>query len=341
MRDAATSVRVTMDEASQIGRARRAALTMASELGINADVAANIGLVATELATNLVRHAHDGAIMLRSLTESQRRGVEILAVDKGPGIRDVGAAMRDGYSTAGTAGTGLGAVRRISSEFDVYSAVDTGTVLMVRLWEPSVSRPRATVDESFAIGAVSVPMPGESECGDGWLVEQRDAAVLVAVVDGLGHGHEAAVASHEALRVVRGLPDLSPADMVQAANGPLRATRGAAIAVAKIDRRSSTVTFAGIGNIVGTIVGAASTKSLASHSGIVGHQMRHVHQFSYEWPSHAYLILHSDGLSARWRPEGYPGLLGHDPAIVAGVLHRDFARARDDATILVVHHAAD
>lgn len=338
----ATSVRVAMDDVSQIGRARRVAMAMATDLGIRADVTGNIGLVATELATNLVRHARDGAIMVRPLIESQRRGVEMLAVDKGPGIRDINAAMRDGYSTAGTAGTGLGAVRRISSEFDLYSAVDSGTVLMVRLWDPSSQRPRATADGSYAVGAVCVPMSGESECGDAWVVEQRESAVLVTVVDGLGHGHEAAVASSEALRVVREMADAaSPADIVHAAHGPLRATRGAAMAVATIDRRLSTVQFAGIGNIVGTILGTSSTKSMASHSGIVGHQMRQVRQFSYEWPARGYMVLHSDGLSARWRADAYPGLIGHDPAILAAVLHRDFARSRDDATVLVVHDAVD
>ncbi len=113
------------------------------------------------------------------------------------------------------------------------------------------------------------------------------------------------------------------------------------MAVAKIDRRSSEVQFAGIGNIAGTIVGPTSTHSMASHSGIVGHQMRHVRQFSYQWPSRGYMVMHSDGLSARWRADAYPGLIGHDPAIVAAVLHRDFARARDDATILVVRDAAN
>ena len=340
MADTATSVRVTLDDVSQVGRARRAALAVASDLGIAADIAGNIGLVATELATNLVRHAREGAVIVRPLEDPPRRGVEMLAVDKGPGIRDVAVAMRDGFSTAGTPGTGLGAVRRISSEFDVYSTVDSGTVLVARLWDPGVPR-GDSANGRYVVGAVCVPMSGESECGDSWVVQQNASVVRVAIVDGLGHGHEAAVAASEAMRVVRELGDASPVDVVQSAHGPLRATRGAAIAVATIDRRSSVVEFAGIGNIVGTILGASSTKSLASHAGIVGHQMRHVHQFTYDWPSHGYLVLHSDGLSARWRADAYPGLIGHDPAILAGVLHRDFARTRDDATVLVVHDAAD
>jgi len=340
--DAAVSVRVTMDDVTQVGRARRAALAVAADLGIHTDIAGNVGLVATELATNLVRHAREGAILIRPLDQPQRRGVEMLAVDKGPGIRDVSAAMRDGYSTAGTSGTGLGAIRRISSEFDVYSSMDSGTVFMARLWDPNVVRPHPpTDDERYAVGAVCLPIAGETECGDAWVVEQRDATVLVAVVDGLGHGHEAAVASTQALRVVGERADASPADIVQAAHGPLRATRGAAIAVAKIDRRSSEVQFAGIGNIAGSILGPTSTHSMASHSGIVGHQMRTVRQFAYTWPPRGYMVLHSDGLSARWRADAYPGLIGHDPAIVAAVLHRDFARTRDDATVLVIHDAAD
>jgi anti-sigma regulatory factor (Ser/Thr protein kinase) len=340
--DAPTSVRVSVTDLSEIGRARRAAQAVATEMGLGADLTANIGLIATELATNLVRHAHDGAVLVRAIDDIARRGVEVLAVDKGPGIRDVTRAMHDGYSTAGTRGTGLGAVRRLASEFDVYSMVDSGTALVARVWAPSPPAPHATapVAKRYAVGAVCVPIPGETECGDAWLVEQSAATVRIAVVDGLGHGHEAARAAAEALRAVRAAGDAAPADIVQAAHGPLRATRGAAIAIARIEAQASTVHFAGIGNIAATIVGPASTRSMASHSGILGHQLRQVREFSYDWPAAGYLVLHTDGLSARWRPDAYPGLIGHDPALVAGVLHRDFARPRDDATILVVRDAA-
>jgi anti-sigma regulatory factor (Ser/Thr protein kinase) len=334
--DAPTSVRVSVTDLSEIGRARRAAQAVATEVGLGEDVTANVGLIATELATNLVRHAREGALLVRPLREATRRGVEVLTVDKGPGIRDLGRAMHDGFSTAGTRGTGLGAIRRLASEFDVYSSVESGSAFVARVW---VTQPGPATVRRYPVGAVCVPIAGEFECGDSWLVEQDVAAARVVVVDGLGHGHEAAYAASEALRVIRSAGDASPADVVQSVHDPLRATRGAAIAVAAIDAGSSTVRFAGIGNINAMIVGASSSRSLASHSGILGHQLRQVREFSYDWPAESYLVLHSDGLSARWRADAYPGLLGHDPAIVAGVLHRDFARSRDDATILVVRDA--
>jgi hypothetical protein len=67
--------------------------------------------------------------------------------------------------------------------------------------------------------------------------------------------------------------------------------------------------------------------------------MRRVQEFSYPWEPDATLVVHSDGLSTRWRPESYPGLQRHDPAVMAGVLFRDFARARDDASVIVVREA--
>jgi anti-sigma regulatory factor (Ser/Thr protein kinase) len=335
-----TSVRVPVSDASEVGRARRAATNIATQMALGAERTSDVALIATELATNLVRHAKDGVVLVRPIDDPTRRGVEVLAVDKGPGIRDITRAMHDGYSTAGTAGAGLGAVRRLATEFDVYSLVASGTALVARVWEARPARPPLPADRArYAVGAVCLPIAGESACGDSWSIEQGASRVRVVVVDGLGHGREAALAASEALRVAHESGDASPADVVQSIHGPLRATRGAAIAVASIDQHASTVHFAGIGNIAGAIVGPRSSKSLASHSGIVGHQMRTVKEFSYDWAADSYLILHSDGLSAKWRADAYPGLVGHDPAILAGVLHRDFARVRDDATILVVRDA--
>jgi anti-sigma regulatory factor (Ser/Thr protein kinase) len=327
------SVTIAVADSSAVGTVRRAALTLAGDTGLNGESSSVVALIATEAATNIVRHAREGAVHLRALSDRRSRGVEVLAVDKGPGIDDVDRAMRDGFSTAGTSGTGLGAIRRLASDFDLYTRSDVGTVLMARVRIPSGA-------PEYEDGVVCVPYPGEMVCGDGWLVNRTADAVSVALVDGLGHGIDAALAASEATRAIMGAIGASPADIVRAAHGPLRATRGAALAVARIDRTTSKLHFAGVGNITATIISASGARNLASHNGIVGHELRKVQEFTYDWPPNASLIMHSDGLSARWRIDAYPTLAAHSPAITAALLHRDFVRPRDDATIVVVRDAA-
>ena len=187
---------------------------------------------------------------------------------------------------------------------------------------------------------VCVPLAGERACGDGWAILPERERTLAVVVDGLGHGIEAALAASEAIRVVRGMPEASPSDLVHAAHGALRSTRGAAMAVAAIHDRSNSVAFAGVGNISAAIHSATASRSLPSHNGTVGHVMRKVQEFHFDWPADAMLVIHTDGINTRWKTDSYPGLLRQDPALLAGVLLRDAARSRDDATVLALGRPA-
>ena len=98
--------------------------------------------------------------------------------------------------------------------------------------------------------------------------------------------------------------------------------------------------YAGLGNIAASIVSPRESKSLISYNGIAGHEARKIQEFGYEWPADALLVVHSDGLSARWDLSRYPGLAVRDPSVVAGVLYRDFSRGRDDALVVVVRAAS-
>jgi hypothetical protein len=107
-------------------------------------------------------------------------------------------------------------------------------------------------------------------------------------------------------------------------------------AVAEIDATADTIRFAGVGNISGVLWSAVRPQNMVSMNGSLGHGTVRVREFSYAWPPDALLILHSDGLGTRWSLDQYPGLTAKHPAIVAGVLYRDFTRGRDDVTVLVV-----
>ncbi len=322
------SVAVPVNEASQVGEARRAAVGMADRLGFDEEGQGRVGVVTTEAATNLFKHAREGVVLLRALECGRSLGVEVLALDRGPGMADPARCMRDGYSTAGTPGNGLGAMARLSATLDLYSRVPSGTALVARLWADDAPGPGR-----FLVAGVSVPKAGESICGDSWAEAFEGGRALFLVADGLGHGPQAAEASLAAVRIFQERARLGPAGILQAAHAALRGTRGAAVAVAEIE--AGEVRFAGVGNIAGCVLSGDASRSMVSHNGIVGHEARRFQEFTYPFPPGAMLVMHSDGVVTRWGLNDSPGLAAHDPALVAGVLYRDFSRGRDDATVLV------
>jgi hypothetical protein len=131
-------------------------------------------------------------------------GLEVLALDLGPGMADVGRCLADGYSTAGSRGVGLGAMARLSALFDIHSRPGEGTAVLARLWSaPLPERPEAA---GLEFGVVSLPLAGEEVCGDAWAVDEGRGRSFVLVVDGLGHGPQAAEAAREAVRAFAGGP---------------------------------------------------------------------------------------------------------------------------------------
>ena len=317
-----------MVEASQPGEARRLSAAMARRSGFDEAGAGRVAIVVTELSSNLVKHAGRGELLVRSLPEGGG-GLEILAIDHGPGMSDLALSMRDEISTAGTPGTGLGAVARLADVFGAHST-PAGTVLLARLW--ARSRPTS----AFQVGSVSIPRPREDVCGDSWWAGEVNGGCIVAVVDGVGHGPLAFDAARRAIEVVRLNPDRSPGRLLSEAHESLHGSRGAAMGVARIDPSESTLTFAGVGNIEGAVVWPGGNKRLTSHNGTVGHEISHIQEFTDLWRADALLVLHSDGLSSRWTLDRYPGLLSQDPALVAGVLYRDGNRGYDDITVVVL-----
>jgi anti-sigma regulatory factor (Ser/Thr protein kinase) len=328
-------VALTVVETSQVGESRRAATALAARLGFEEEDSSRMALLTTEVATNLVKHGREGLLLLRALRDGDATGIELLALDKGPGMADVARCLHDGYSTAGSSGTGLGAIKRLSDFLDIWSA-PTGTALVTRLW---TGRRRLPKSGSFSVAAVTVPMAGESVCGDAWAEEQAGGRVYFLVADGLGHGPDAAAAANTAVRLFRANTGQGPGEILSILHQGMRSTRGAAVAVAVVDLDAGVVHFAGVGNISGLVLAGDTSRSMVSHNGIVGHEARKFQSFSYPFPATATLVMHSDGLRSRWDLNAYRGLIARDPALIAGILYRDFQRGRDDVTVLVARAA--
>ncbi|RYY74905.1 MAG: serine/threonine protein kinase [Gammaproteobacteria bacterium] len=317
---------------SEIFAARRAATYLAKSLDFNDLRRAQLELVITEAGTNIIKHAQRGELLLRALTHEDNFGIEIIAIDNGPGISNINFQMEDGNSTTGTYGGGLGAMSRLSQEFDIYSNGQNGAALIMVIWADTIPAP----DEQWKIGAVCLPMEGEEVCGDAWTVEVCDNSLTLLVADGLGHGPEAARASQAAVTAIATNPGKSPAALMDCAHKALYGTRGAAVAISKINEARSELKFAGVGNIAVSVFISAGRKHLLSHNGIVGSNLRKLQEINQAWEEDALLIAHSDGLGTRWDLDQYPGLAQAHPGLIAAILYRDFSRGRDDVTVIVV-----
>ena len=331
LKEAAT---IALEDETQIAVARRAAGALGARLGLADDAIARAELVVVELAANVLRHATRGIVYLSGVAEGL--GLQVIVADRGAGIGNVALAMEDGFSTSTTPGLGLGAIRRMVQEMGVYSQRGAGTVVSVIVGEDRTAHPQA-------IAVLSTPITGETLNGDSWLLHRSANRDVYLVVDGLGHGLYAAEASGMAARMVLGAlddnPEISLTVLLNRMHEPMRATRGAAIALVSV--AGPVATCCGVGNISVLLLGQDGTaKSVLSHNGTLGHQMRKVQELTFPLAPGTTLVMHSDGIATHWKMAQYPGLLAQPPATIAGVLYRDAVRGRDDATVLVAHVGA-
>lgn len=331
---------IHISEMSGVVEARQKAMTICEAQGFDASLTGKVAIIVTELSTNLVKHAGEGDILIRPYNVAEILGIECLALDRGQGIKDIGRSLQNGYSTGGSPGNGLGAVRRLSSTFDLFSQPGKGTAVLARIDNESPAHeshpPHLQFSPNLKIGVVCLPVLPDEPCGDGWdVIRLRDRTVIL-VVDGLGHGLEASEVQVEAIRIFRKNKGGTPAEILQLLHASLKSTRGGAVAIAVIDERNGKITFTGAGNISGQIINGPVTRNMVSLNGTAGVEIRKFQEFSYPWESESLLILHSDGLTTHWDLENYPGLARKHPSLIAGVLYRDHARGKDDVTVLAV-----
>ena len=327
-----------MRESSQIGDARRQTARLGEEIGIDSVAAGRLAVVVTELATNLVRHATEGLLLIGRRTGPDGRvAIEVISIDQGPGMASTDESMTDGVSTFGSAGTGLGAVRRMSDEFFIFSKRTAGSVVVARI-HPDGEGPASDhrADGAPSIGAICVAAPRETVSGDSWGFRADGERFALIVADGLGHGPAAADAADKAVAAFDALRDVGPKEIVETVHVALRSTRGAAVAAVVADRGARKLSFCGAGNVSARLISGVLDRSLMSQHGTAGLQVRRLQEVDYEWPAHALLVVHSDGIVSRWDLRAVPDLLGCDAIVVAAWLIRGHLRGRDDATVVVL-----
>jgi anti-sigma regulatory factor (Ser/Thr protein kinase) len=320
-----------VEDASAIGEVRRASVRLAQELGFDEHRIGEIAIAASELASNAHVHALGSTIVLRRRWGEGGSSLELVAIDSGPGMDDVNAAKADGVSSTGTLGIGLGAIDRLANRFDLYSMPQRGTVIVAGFHADPTARPAVPV-----VGGLTRPILGEQVCGDSWTAALTADRINVMVADGLGHGPLASLASNTALEGYE--PDSSegPAGALQSIHTAISGTRGAAVSIIELDVATRVLRFAGIGNVVGRVINVDRPTTLLPQPGIVGQQMRRAREQLVDVPRDSLVVLHSDGLTAKWDLSAFKKLAAQPPDVIAAVLLREAGIHQDDATVVVL-----
>lgn len=318
-----------IEDSSHIGEIRRSIKAWALDLGFSETIAGKMAIVINELGTNIIKHAQRGE-MIAQIFNSH---IFILAIDNGPGMSNIKACMDDGFSTQGTAGNGLGAIRRLSDIFDAFTLLGKGTIVLAGF---KISEEFVFDESPWDFYGFSLPIKGETVSGDGWSCAKSPSGKRkVLVSDGLGHGILAHEATNTALDAFKESVQESPLVDIKHFHHALRSSRGAALSEGIIDAEKMTFQFCGIGNVIGAIVSPASTKRMISYNGTAGVQLIKIQELTYPLEKESLIIIHSDGLSSQWSLSPYPGIFLRHPLIIAGLLYRDFNRGTDDVTVIV------
>lgn len=322
---------IDISDQSAIAAARRIARDAARDAGFTETRQEEVAIVATEAASNALRHGGGGRMLLAQLGGDGKGGFALVVADSGPGIRDFGRMSLDGHSSVGSAGLGLGSMERLADLFHLWTEPGKGTVIVCEFGQERCCSPDMPVD----VAGLLACHPAEIVCGDAWAVLPNPLGVDVILCDGLGHGAEAAAAATEvidAYRIASGVP----ADRLDQASLRLVGRRGAVAAAFSFHRRQATFLFGAIGNISTLHIRDGAVKRLPVRDGRLGGPPLKAYGEETALMPGDLVVGHSDGL-ATIRIDHFPeGLLHRSPLLIAAVLlHRNF-RGRDDAGIVVV-----
>jgi anti-sigma regulatory factor (Ser/Thr protein kinase) len=318
---------------------RTTAEEVGADVGFDDAVRSELGLVATELATNVLEHADGGEVSVSEVADGDRRGVRIESLDVGPGIDDVGEAFADGASTAGSLGRGLGAVNRLMDQVTVAAPgePDYGTHVVADRWV----RPEyeSTSECPLSFGAASRPMDAGMANGDSFILKRWNDTALVGVIDGLGHGVKAHEATMAAKQYVERHFDNSLESIFEGAERACRGTRGVVMALARFDWTEGTVTFGSVGNVNYKTDGDVDVR-FVTRRGVVGGNGPDPVVTTADWNPEDRLVLFSDGVGSHWEWREHPRLLDDSATAIARGLLDAHGKDHDDATVVVVAEAA-
>ena len=327
-----------------------AAIAMARGLPFMADLSQEdrvlISTVVSELGTNIIKFAGTGSVSLARVRDEGHDAIQVIAKDSGPGIRDVESAMSEGYSTSGTLGLGLSAVRRIMSSLQIHTGVGKGTTVVAAKWlDPTPGKPQRSATRIAAEASekplllehasVNRPYPGQRLSGDFTLVREAETSLLVGVVDVSGHGPGAHGLATELGAVLTAATVFDLEALLHSLHEHCQGTRGAAAGLAVLNRASRQLTFAGVGNVHIRVIGRKHWHGV-SRDGILGERMRNVLPQSVLLDPGNLVVVASDGCSESAKTRVLIPGTPLSAVQIAEKLIADTAKSTDDASCVVV-----
>ncbi len=294
--------------------------------------AGKVNLIVAELTSNLGKYADGGRILAGTGKDAIGEYFEIISLDDGPGIADLGRVLSDGYSSTGTLGHGLGSVRRLSDRSDLYSLKGWGTILTACIYKNDPGNKKKGLD----FQGLNISKPGEQVSGDGFCIQETPNGFRLLMADGLGHGAEANAAVEKACEAFVFCAETSPTETIRFIHERIRKTRGIVGLVVFFDKAARRWSIAGVGNIAARWMGYNTSRTYVSYNGIIGFtipgtmndQVLSQEEFNQ-------FIACSDGIKSRWDLAKFPGIGHHDGMIIASAIYKEFVRGNDDASVIV------
>lgn len=330
---ALTPVTIPITGMSSVTYAREAGKSHAVSIGFPPATGDEISLVVSELASNLVKHANGGTIRITTIESAERKGIQIESEDNGPGIVDIERALTDGFSTAGSLGTGLGTVNRLMDDIEFHPRTPHGMLIVCHRWQRPPSS--AVFASPLQFGAATRGYRGQSENGDAFIIRQWENHALAGVIDGLGHGQFAQRASSTARQYVEAHFDQPLNNLFRGVGRVCRPTRGVVMALIQFDLVRKVFAVASVGNVEVRFIGDRPLH-LIVRRGVIGLNAPQPVISEHEWVPANILIIHSDGLKTHWDWKDYRDL-AHEPAsVIAQRLLSTLGKWEDDVTVVVV-----
>ncbi|UUF13499.1 MULTISPECIES: SpoIIE family protein phosphatase [Flavobacterium] len=324
-----------IDDRSLIAFIKREIHNLALQLGFTPHRAGETDIIVAELTSNLIKYANGGELLYRANVEEGQNEIEIYCLDKGIGFENVSKIMNDGYSSSNTLGHGLGSIKRLSNDFQIYSMKNWGCVQYVKICEKPDFR-LSDIQKGLYHKAIALNYPGEKVCGDGYHIKNLKKGFQIFVGDGLGHGVNAHEAVQLAVKAFKQSVESDPAEILRDIHSKVKKSRGLVATVATVDYSLETWNICGIGNINTRIYDGLENKTYTPYNGIIGHNIpRTLNNSVVPYKKHQIIIMHSDGLRTRWNLSDMNSIFKQSPGIIASALLKENIRGTDDATILV------
>jgi anti-sigma regulatory factor (Ser/Thr protein kinase) len=329
----ATHTRFIASDRSYYAIIKKEAHYIAVAAGFESKRIAEMDIVIAEMTTNLYKYANDGELLIGHFT-GQDEYIEIICIDNGPGIGETSRMLADGFSTTNTLGHGLGSIKRLSDNFDIYSQKGWGTIVLSRIYKVP---PKKKDKKVITFNPVVIAKPGETVSGDGCYLKNSENLLKFIVADGLGHGREANVAVNEAVSSFKICPYDSPCDIIRYLHQDVKKTRGLVATIGVIDIEKSLVRIAGVGNISTRLSGPVLSKAHLAYNGIIGHNIPNtMNDQVLSFSEYNQLVLCSDGMRSRWDLSKITGISRCDASLQAAALYKDFGRQTDDMSAVII-----